>query len=434
MPKRTVISNFNAIEENDTLTYDTRSISKIFKNLFSNLAKSLLIKLPNPPGKYNLQSVLRYYSSFTISDYFCLSNTSEEKVLTNIESSKAAGVDKLSGRFLKDGANILAKPISALCNISISQGVFPSACKVAKLKPIFKKGKKTDPSNYRPISLLPSISKIIERVIHDQTNAFLSDEDVLYKYQSGFRGNRSTNLCLSFLTDKVLKGFDEGLLTGMILIDLQKAFNTIDHEILLQKLKAIKFSESTIKWFKSYLSERIFLVNIENKISHFGEISCGVPQGSILGPLLFLIYVNDMLQAVTSTLLLYADDSCILYQHEDDVQIEKRLNEDFENLCNWFVDNKLSIHFGEDKTKSILFASKRRAKNIRQLNIKYKDINIKQHSQVTYLGCMLDETMSGEPMALKVINKINGKLKFLYRKNRFVSHILITHAQFDNLI
>ena len=181
MPKRTVISNFNAIEENDTLTYDTRSISKIFKNFFSNLAKSLLIKLPNPPDKYNLQSVLRYYSSFTISDYFCLSNTSEEKVLkimTNIESSKAAGVDKLSGRFLKDGANILAKPISALCNLSISQGVFPSACKVAKLKPIFKKGKKTDPSNYRPISLLPSISKIIERVIHDQTNAFLSDEDL----------------------------------------------------------------------------------------------------------------------------------------------------------------------------------------------------------------------------------------------------------------
>ena len=124
MPKRTVISNFNATEENDTLTYNTRSISEILKNLFSNLVKSLLIKLPNPPDKYDLQSVLRYYPSFTISDYFSLSNTSEEKVLkimTNIESSKAAGVDKLSGRFLKDGANILAKPISALCNLSVSQ-------------------------------------------------------------------------------------------------------------------------------------------------------------------------------------------------------------------------------------------------------------------------------------------------------------------------
>ena len=120
------------------------------------------------------------------------------------------------------------------------------------------------------------------------------------------------------------------------------------------------------------------------------------------------------------------------------MQIEKRLNEDFENLCDWFVDNKLSIHFGEDKTKSILFASKRRAKNIRQLDIKYKDINIKQHSEVTYLGCVLGVTMLGEPMALKVINKINGKLKFLYRKNRFLmrsfSHILITHVQLGTLM
>ena len=141
MPNKTVISNFNTIEENDTLTYDAPSMSKIFKNFFSNLVKSLLIKLTSPPDKYNLQSVFRYYSSFMISDDFCLSNTSEEKVLkimTNIVISKAAGVDKLSSRFLKDGANILAKPISTLCNLSITQGVFPNACKVAKLKPIFK--------------------------------------------------------------------------------------------------------------------------------------------------------------------------------------------------------------------------------------------------------------------------------------------------------
>ena len=131
----------------------------------------------------------------------------------------------------------------------------------------------------------------------------------------------------------------------------------------------------------------------------------------LLGPLLFLIYVKDMPEAVTSTLLFYIDDSCILYQHKEIVQFEKQLNEDFEKLCNQFVDNKLSIHFGEDETKSILFASNRRAKNIRQLNIKYKDINIKQHLKVTYLGCVLEETMSGEPMALKVINKINGKIR-----------------------
>ena len=152
---------------------------------------------------------------------------------------------------------------------------------------------------------------------------------------------------MSFLADKILKWFDKGLLTGMILIELQKAFDTIDYEILLQKLKAIKFSESTKKWFKSYFSE--------SKFSDFGENSCGVTQGSILGPLLFFIYVYDMPQAVTSALLLQADDSCILYQDKDVVQIEKRLNEDFENLCEWFVDNKLSIHFGEDNPNVFFF-------------------------------------------------------------------------------
>ena len=145
----------------------------------------------------------------------------------------------------------------------------------------------------------------------------------IYNCESGFRGNHSTNLCLSFLTDKILKGFDEGLLTGMILIDLQKAFDTIDHEILLQKLKAIKFSESSIKWLESYLSEKIFLVNIENRLPDIGKISCGVPLESILGPLLFLIYVNDMPQAVKSTLLLHAYDSYILYPYKDVMQIEK---------------------------------------------------------------------------------------------------------------
>ena len=177
----------------------------------------------------------------------------------------------------------------------------------------------------------------------------------------------------------------------MIFIDLQKAFDTIDHEILLRKLKEIKFSKSMIKWFKSYLYEIIFIVNIENKLSNFGKSLCGVPQGSILGPLLFLIYVNDMLKAVLSTLPLYADDSCILYQKKDVLQIENRLSEDFENLCDWFVDNKLSIYFGEDKAKSILFSSKHRAKNILQLNIRYKEINIVFGSNISCMRARRDD-------------------------------------------
>ena len=140
--------------------------------------------------------------------------------MEKIEISKAASIHKLPGRFLKDGAEILSKPISEIYNLSIPHGIFNKACKVAKLKPIFKKGKKVDPFNYRSISLLPLISKIIVKVVHDQTNKFLLDNKILHNYQSGFRTNHSTNLCLSFLTDKILKEFDEGSLTVMILIDL----------------------------------------------------------------------------------------------------------------------------------------------------------------------------------------------------------------------
>ena len=121
---------------------------------------------------------------------------------------------------------------------------------------------------------------------------------------------------------------------------------------------------------------RIFLVNIESKLSDFGNISCGVPRESILGPLLFLIYVNNMPRAVRSTLLLYVNDSCILYQHKEVDEIEKQLNKNFKSICNWLVDNKLSINFGEDKTKSILFVYKQRSNNVHQLNITYNHIRV----------------------------------------------------------
>ena len=210
----------------------------------------------------------------------------------------------------------------------------------------------------------------------------------------------------------------------MILIDLQKAFDTIDHKILLNKMEFIGFSASSIQWFKSYLENRTFSVQVEDSLSTPGILACGVPQGSILGPLLFLLYVNDMSQAVSCDLLLYADDSCLVFEGKEIQEIETRLNEDFNTLCDWFVDNKLSIHFGEDKTKSILFGSKRKLKNLREMDIAHGDIKIKQHSQVVYLGCILDQRLSGNAMGLKAIGKINGKLKFLYRKQSFLSPYL----------
>jgi retron-type reverse transcriptase len=342
---------------------------------------------------------------------------------------KSPEIDGINGIFIKDGASILKRPISNLCNLSIKLATVPNECKVAKLKPLFKKGKKTDPKNYRPISLLPLVSKIFEKIVHDQTQKYLKDNQILYKYQSGFRSGHSTDTCLAYLNNFILRGFDQGLVTGMILIDLQKAFDTIDHKILLDKLSVMGFSNSAIKWFKSYLSNRYFKISIDKELSKPGLLDCGVPQGSILGPLLFLIYVNDMPRSIKlSKLLLYADDSCLLFQGKSVDEIIVVLNNDFSDLCDWFVDNKLSIHFGEDKTKSILFCPKRKRNKIDPLKIEYKNLIIKQHSNVSYLVCMLDDSLNGESMALNVLKKINSRLAFLYQKKTKNFWPLISNA------
>ena len=216
---------------------------------------------------------------------------SEETVLTllqDLDENKAAGLDNVSNKFLKDGTIVLAKPISQICNSSIKYSIFPSDCKIAKLKPLFKKGSKTDPKNYRPISVLPLVSKKIEKVIHDQTQRFLDKNDKIYRYQTGFRKFFSTDSCLSYLNNKIATGVKSVLYTGMILIDLRKAFDTVNHDILLKKMEFIGFSEETTKWFKSYLSNRKFEVHIKNTLPKSGSLLCGVPQESILGSLLSL--------------------------------------------------------------------------------------------------------------------------------------------------
>jgi len=345
-------------KSNEEVCFDSKTNAEIFMNFFSDLAKNLVRKLPTAPNKYTIESLINYYGGKTPGETFSLKRVSEDeviKILSNLDISKAAGIDNIKAVFLKDGASILGKPIAKLCNLSIKLSTFPDKCKVAKLKPLFKKGSKTEPKNYRPISLLPLISKIFEKVVLDQTQQFLNENKVLYNYQSGFRSSHSTAFALSYLNDKILQGFDKGLVTGMILIDLQKAFDTIDHGILLKKLSVLNFSQDSIQWFKSYLSDRTFQVSLEESLSKPGKLGCGVPQGSILGPLLFLLYVNDMPMAVSKCdLFLYADDSCLVFQHKNVKEIEKVLTEEFKDLCEWFVNNKLSIHLV--KTKPNLFS------------------------------------------------------------------------------
>ena len=406
---------------NDKIDSDAENIANHFNKFYAKIADNLVDKLPLPSNKFTDETTAKYYKDFNVNENnFFFKSVEESEVCTllqNIDNSKAAGYDDISGIFLKDGASVICKPITYIVNLSISSNIFPKNCKIAKIKPIYKKGSKLEAVNYRPISLLPLISKIFEKLMHDQLQMYINKCNLTYKFQSGFRSNFSTDTCLSYMHDKILKGFDRGEYTGMVLIDLQKAFDTIDHDILIKKLKHIGMSENAISWIKSYLKNRLTYVDIENQKSSHENVTCGVPQGSILGPLLFLLYVNDMPQAVDCELTLYADDSCLSVTHKDVKHIEQVLNKNLSSLCDWLVDNKLSIHLG--KTESILFGTRNKLKKSNILNITYKNKNIEQKQKVKYLGITLDDNLTGKSMVHQVLTKINSKIRFLYRKQKF---------------
>ena len=218
------------------MSFCSLSIANNFIDFFFQILHiNLTEKLPTGPNKFDINSVRELYKPLNLEENpFHFIKVSEKTIsdfLKELRTNKATGIDNLSGRFLKDKSKVLATPIAQICNLSISSTV-PDECKIAKLKLIYKNRKKADPKNSRLIYLLPVISKSLEKVIQDQTMDFVTKKNILYKFQSGFRKFHSTDSCLSYLQDKVAKGFDSGLLTGMILTDLQKAFDTIDHKIL----------------------------------------------------------------------------------------------------------------------------------------------------------------------------------------------------------
>ena len=193
------------------MSFDPKTNAEIFKDFYSNLANNLVKKLPIPPNKYGKTAVNNYYKKLNLRgknfSFAPVAPATILKLLKQLNPAKSAGIDNLTGKFLKEGAPVLASPITDLVNLSMSLSLFPDDCKIAKLKPLYKKEAKTKPKSYLPISLLPLLSKIIERIIHNQTQEFLDKNNIFYKYQSGFRKHHSTDTCLSYLTDKVKIGF-----------------------------------------------------------------------------------------------------------------------------------------------------------------------------------------------------------------------------------
>ena len=324
-------------------------------------------------------------------------------MLRSLDISKSAGEDKISGKFLRDAAEVISSPLTYIMNLSLKSATVPDDFKLARVLPIYKKGNRNYEGNYRPVSILPVASTVLEKIVYNQMHKYLEQNNLIYAFQSGFRSAHSTDTALTFLADKLRANMDEGLYTGMVLIDLQKAFDTVDYTILTTKLNAIGIDDSAGSWFKSYLTGRKQVVKINERLSTAGNITCGVPQGSILGPLLFNIYVNDMITSVNCDLFLYANDSTLLVSGKNPAVIQNTLSIELNAIRGWLEENKLSIHLG--KTESILIASKIRLARTDSLKISCGSVDIESKSKITYLGLTFDNDMCFSSMGNSVIKK-----------------------------
>ena len=348
------------------------------------VASSLVAKLPLPRGLFSTRSAVFegfYREKRVRQGSFELSPVRTRFVfdqLCSLKDGKSTGLDGISVRFLKDGAELLAGPLCHVVNMSITSGVVPSLMKDARVTPLFKKGSRLDTGNYRPVSILNVLSKILERAVHGQFVSYLTRRGILTESQSGFRPGFSVDTCLLGLSEYVRREVSGGKLVGLVLLDLQKAFDCVDHGILLSKLT--EMGVGSVDWFRSYLSGRRQCVLIDGVESEFEEVRCGVPQGSILGPILFLCYVNDMSVSLGCHLSLYADDSTLVASGRNAAELGRFLSDQLGRCKDWMVDNRLSLHLG--KTECVLIGSRRKLQGAQDFRVLCDGREVKRVSSV----------------------------------------------------
>ena len=281
--------------------------------------------------------------------------------LKKIKRTKATGLDHLPASMLKDCADSIAIPLRYIVNLSLNTSTVPSAWKEAKIVPVYKSGDSSSVENYRPISVLPILSKLLEKAVHTQLSDFLANHDLLNDSQFGYREKRSTDLASALLIDNIRTNGDNGMFTGTLFLDLSKAFDTINHDLIIKKLASHGVRDIELKWFSDYLFCRCQTVIVGNQRSSKFNASCGVPQGSILGPLLFLIFFNDFPEQLSKAKCLqYADDTVIYFASSDINEIEQVIHEEMNNLDSYFENNELILNLKKGKTETMLFGTAKR--------------------------------------------------------------------------
>ena len=253
--------------------------------------------------------------------------------------------NKLSSRLIREYADLISPYISIIFNCCLTTGTFPDDWKLAKVTPTFKQGDRSNMNNYRPISVISAIAKVFERIVYNQLSSYLSENNILSKYQSGFRSFHSTVTALLEATDNWAFNIDRGYVNAVVFLDLKKAFDTVNHSILLSKLSSYGVKGIAYELLSSYLENRTQKCAVNGVLSKSCTLTCGIPQGTILGPLLFLLYINDLPNCLSNSQpRMYADDTHLTYADNDICSLEASLNQDLLNINNWLIADKLTLN------------------------------------------------------------------------------------------
>lgn len=350
---------------------------------------------------------------------FFLFPTTPEEIIAITKEMKitSAGLDNIHPSTAKLVADVIGRPFSYVINLMFSTGVFPQQLKKAKIIPVFKKGNRECAANYRPISILSFFSKIVEKCFVNRLIKYLSKFNILSPHQYGFRAGLSTDYAVLSFTDKIKTAIDSGCYAGALFVDLSKAFDSINHSILSAKLESIGVVGPALTLINSYLSHRKQAVFISNTLSSFKTTNIGVPQGSILGPILFLIYINDLPTCLTGCeSFLYADDTTILSCNTSVSAVTLNLSNDFNNILLWCRKNSLQIN--ATKTTFMIFHSHQKALSFNPV-ILSSNLSIPMVNQCSFLGVILDNNL-----------KYTNHISHVRRKAAFGIRILLKARQF----
>ena len=419
-------SLINEISSDGLMFSKSTDIANKFNEYFTNVAENITNNL-NTSDRECTFYLTESNSNFVFEH---INSYDLVKVVSSLESKASQDMFGVSNNLIKKVIDDIALPLTHIFNLSLQSGIIPDELKIAKVIPIFKLNSKdaellSDMSNYRPISLLPIFSKILEKIVALKLTKYLNANNLLYKHQYGFQKQKSTIHPIIHLLNEIIKNSNEKKVSIGVFCDLKKAFDCCSHRILLIKLAKLGVRSKELKWFENYLNNRQQFVHVNDENSNMRFISKGVPQGSILGPLLFLIYINDLAQCTNLFTLLFADDTTFLISGKNMSEVVESLNIELKKISYWFRTNELSLH--PSKTQFIVFSKNDENLNLHDMNIVINHNNDNQNDEdlITKLSCV---NINNDIPAIKFLGVfLDPKLNFKY-------HIDMIHSKISRFL